>query len=158
VTLANRSSRVEAKITMQARESKSDYTTANGTTARTIYTPDPGEVVEDIVGPLADSMSYTDSGHNVDAFDRGTSGPVRRFEFVGDTDGEEAGTRTKVTVHFNSLRVVVTEKDNCVSPTAARVLQVQQRLSPTTSQRLVPLLQNVDPEILRRALPRIERP
>jgi hypothetical protein len=158
VTLANRGSRVEATISMHARESKSDYTTASGSTKRTVYTPDPGEVVEDIVGPPVDSMSYKDSNETIDLFDRSASGPVRRYEFVGDTDGDEAGTRTKVTVHFNSLRLVVTENENCVSPTAARVLQVQQALSPITLQRLTPLLQNVDPEILRRALPRVQRP
>jgi hypothetical protein len=85
----------------------------------------------------ATCFAYTDTNRQPDIFAAG-NGPVQRFEFVGDTDGSEAGTRTGVTVTFNPLRLKLTEAGPCVSESAISQLESDGLIAPETLERLAP--------------------
>jgi hypothetical protein len=140
---------VDVTTAMTARETRSDWTTASGTTTTTFFNPDPGWRVEQIVEPTSSAIHYTDT--TTDQIDRfgSTGGPVSQWEFVGDTRGNEAGTRTQVTAHFVETHFVVTQAANCVSPRALQTARAQNLLSPDVASRFEPALRIVDPGILR---------
>lgn len=137
VTLLNYGSRVDARIYMQAIETKSDWTEARGSMTKTIYTPDPGKRVQSIIGALTDDVSYTDTGHGVDRIQRGAGGPVREFIFVGDSSGDDAGVRTQVTVDFNRLRLEIVDAGDCIPPGVMETLRTQNLVTPATYARLI---------------------
>lgn len=140
-------SRVLATYSMRAKETESDWTTGDGQESKIVFSSDAGERVERLITTHVDTLTYTDSDHNVDSFSRGNAGPVRTFEFYGDTDGDDVGRGTQMTVHFNDLRVVLTQTGNCVSQLAARSSQSRQQLSPTTLQRFQADLDRITPEL-----------
>ncbi len=110
-----------ADVYMNAKETISDWTEASGSKSFPLFTPDPGWQIDSVVGDqLVSKYSYTDSNHTTDSFDVGSGGPVQRFEFVGDTPESEAGTRTKVDVVFNEIRLVLTQSTGCVSERSVR--------------------------------------
>jgi hypothetical protein len=90
-----------AQVSMTAREPRSDWPTAEGT--RDFFVAwAPGPVFR-ILSPCdCDAFAYTDEDHGEDVFD--CPRPLfRQLRFIGDTDGDEAGTR--VTIYFNPLVV-----------------------------------------------------
>ena len=99
---------VISQIEMSAVETGGDETAAEGTDTHTIYTAPSGKVIKEIVGITADEFEYVDSNTTPDWFPRGSGGPVSQYEFVGDSDGADAGTDTKVTVEYNRLTVELT--------------------------------------------------
>jgi hypothetical protein len=104
---------------MYAQETKEDWTTADGTETFTLYKAPPGWKVLQIRNTTEDSISYKDSNHKDDVFERGGDGPVRRFVVVGDTgEDNDAGDRTGVTVDFNPLRVQIQKTTDCQVPSA----------------------------------------
>ncbi|RYU95259.1 hypothetical protein [Emticicia agri] len=104
---------IKAKIYMRARETKSDWSTADGSGVFTIYTAPSKRRILTIVSDKETSTNYIDSGHAEDFFEKGSGELVKRFAFVGDTDGDEAGTRTRVKVTFNRVVVKLKEIGNC---------------------------------------------
>jgi hypothetical protein len=87
-------------------------------------------------GPLSSHHRYTDSNNQKDSFNLGSGGPSKNFTFVGDTDGDEAGTRTQVEVTFNPLLVEVTRASNCISSTEANKLHTTGLIKEPVFQRL----------------------
>jgi hypothetical protein len=128
VSLITTPQTVQATIFMQARETKSDWTEASGSETFSLYTADPGWKIDGVHGEQFHTHSYIDSNHSTDSFDRGSGGLVKRFEYVGDTDGDEAGTRTQVKVIFNQLKIEVTKTENCISPRTVQSLLQQKRM------------------------------
>jgi hypothetical protein len=61
---------------------------------------------------------------------------VQRFEFIGDTDGSEAGTRTRMAVTFNPLRFELTEVGNCVTQSEVSRLRSLGLIAPETLEQL----------------------
>ena len=113
VNAVNHRKYVTAYIYMKAKETKDDWTTAEGWTSDVIlYTAPFGYDIID-VNAQPDDFSYTDTNNDPDKFDRG-SGLVQRYVFVGDTDGDEAGTKTGVTVNFNPIEVVLKQVSDCI--------------------------------------------
>lgn len=104
---------IKARVYMSARETKSDWTTAEGSSVFNIYTAPSNRRIIGIVSDKETSASYTDSGHSEDFFEKGSGELIQRFAFVGDTDGDEAGTRTRVKVTFNRVVVKLKEIGNC---------------------------------------------
>jgi hypothetical protein len=151
VTLLTTPQEITARVFMRARETKDDWTTAEGSKVFTLFSPDPGWRIDSVVASQSASHSYTDGNHELDSFDLGSGGLVKRMEFVGDKDGDEAGTRTKVDVSLNDLRVQLTKMADCVPDTAVRTLRQRGLIDPTTSRRLDP---GVIREIHRRESPR----
>jgi len=128
VSLTNHGDHIVAKIFMDAKETKSDWTEARGSKDYIIYNADPDKTIEKIVSPSNASMSYRDTNHENDLF--GGNGCISSFNFVGDTSDDEAGTRTCVTVAFNPIRIQLKEKGNCVSTMMLKTLNEQKQISP----------------------------
>ena len=119
VTLLTDPRRIRAEVRMHAYESnpdnspRKDDTTASGSGNFHVYTAPLDWRIERVLGPLRASKQYRDNDHADDPFDMG-GGLVRRFVFVGDTRGAEAGHRTKVDVFFNRLSVELKQTKDCV--------------------------------------------
>jgi hypothetical protein len=52
-----------------------------------------------------DRLTYVDTDHALDTFVGQPGGFVSRWEIIGDTDGNEAGTRTGVDVFTGDIAV-----------------------------------------------------
>jgi hypothetical protein len=112
-TLDWESDRLIGRIHMKAEQYDDDHTTAEGTDQFEVaYAVPAGWRFDKIVSPSVDEMQYIDRTWEVDVFARG-NGLVSRYEFIGDTATEEAGTKTQVTTYFNPLRVRRMEIANC---------------------------------------------
>ncbi len=154
VSLTNHGTHVNATIFMVAKETQSDWTEASGSMTKSIYPAPPGRKIERIIGDLSQKYSYLDTDTTDDNFGGGSGGPVSSWVFVGDgPTGNDAGGDTKVTVHFNPLKVVLTETTNCVPPLTITHMQSKQLLSPATALRYEPELRTVDPVILKLPFP-----
>ncbi len=156
VSLSNFSTRIVANIQMTAVERESDYTTASGSMSKEIFTIDPGWRVEKIIGTTTANFSYTDSNTTPDTFQVGGDSPVSTFTFVGDSSGDDAGINTKVTVGFNTLRLLEVQTNDCVSPYAIKVVQLQNALSAATMQRLKPQIDTM-PRDIQNVLPQVNK-
>jgi hypothetical protein len=128
---------LQAQVYMRAIETKSDWTEAAGSQIFELYRPPAGWAIADVPGTRQVAHSYTDSNHDDDSFSLG-GGPVARLVYVGDTDGDEAGTRTKVTVTFNRIPVELHQTGNCLPQGVAHNLQRANLLSPAAASRLAP--------------------
>ncbi|MGZ3458757.1 MAG: hypothetical protein ACXU86_09645, partial [Archangium sp.] len=100
VRLINNGTSVSAELFMSAKETQSDWTWVQGSRTEQLYIPEPGWRVTNLLVPSVEGgdcppystcFSYVDTNTQPDIFPVG-SGPVQRLEFVGDTEGDEAGT------------------------------------------------------------------
>ena len=131
---------VKLKLWMKARETRSDWTTAEGERNETYYTAPPGWRIDSIVSGLESSAHYVDTDHNDDRQGGGPNGPVKEFKFRGDHDGDDAGSYTGVDVTFNPLVVKLVEVANCAPASAVKSLQVKDLIAPATIKRLQPMM------------------
>lgn len=119
ITLIPKRTTVDAQIYMNARETDDDWTTADGTSKPfAIFTAPDGYRVKRVLnagGQLDYPYSFTDTDEHDNIVNTGGDGVVRRLTIVGDTSGDEAGTRTQVTVDFNVVRVEVEQIDECTA-------------------------------------------
>jgi hypothetical protein len=83
-----------ARVHMHAKETQSDWTETDGWENYPLYTPKPGWRIDRVEGVTSRSHQYVDSNQTEDGFDFGTGGLVANLLYVGDTGGDEAGTRT----------------------------------------------------------------
>ena len=111
VYLKNDGTRVFAQIYLYAQETKSDWTTAAGTSQWVeIYTVKDGYRIN----RLKEATDYLNilRNNNVDYVDSSTEDyivetVVGRAIVVGDTEGDEAGTRTKINLNIKSFDVEI---------------------------------------------------
>ena len=100
----------QVRLYMWAHETEDDYTTAEGWSAwKTVYTADPGW---QIVGFSPSGLSRHEGAitdHNLRSEQLPAGELVQRFEIYGDTDGNEAGSYTRVAAFLNPLSISVTE-------------------------------------------------
>ena len=129
------SGQIDTQIYMVAKETKKDWTTASGSMKQVVYRADPGWVITGLTNTTYDAIHYVDNDHSEDVFNRGTAGPVKRYVFIGDTKGKDAGVDTQVTVTLNTLRVQLRESGNCVTQKALIETNKFMRLSPKLMQR-----------------------
>jgi hypothetical protein len=94
-------------LTMKAEETKSNYTTAEGTQDYELYRAEPGMIISKVFTDTESNYFYKDTNKNDDVFDLGQSDLVQSFTFIGDTTGNEAGDRTRVTVMLNKILLEV---------------------------------------------------
>jgi hypothetical protein len=137
---------VKVRIAMSAEEvGGGDATRATGTQVWDLYRAPAGYRIDHLDrASLRSERTYTDTTvDRDDDFPEGSGGPVSRWVFVGDTRGEEAGTRTRVTAHFNPLRVVLVQTGGCVPPRAVQAAQQRSQISPVTNARLAPELMQI---------------
>jgi hypothetical protein len=92
---------------MKAEETKSNYTTAEGTQEYEIYRAEPGMVISKVFTDTESNYFYKDTNHNVETFDLGETDLVKTFTFTGDTSGNEAGDETRVNVRLNRILLEV---------------------------------------------------
>ena len=134
VNLINQGNQLIARIYMKAVETRSDWTTAEGTKDFVIYTADPGKRIEAVVTAGNSSYSYTDNNHDMDEFP-GT-GPVRKYSFMGDGSGDDVGYHTRVEIDFTNIRVQLKETGDCISSTTIRLLELQNAISPALMNKV----------------------
>lgn len=135
VALLNEGSRVRARIYVTAGETKHDWTYGIREKYFTIYSVDPGYVIESIVTPTFASYSYTDNDHALDVF--AGNGPVQKFMFNGDGNGADIERNTKVEIQFNPIRVQLKETGDCVSTATIRKIQVEGAISPALINKIM---------------------
>jgi hypothetical protein len=106
-------SSVWATVHLSARENGggSDTTWADGSGTYTVYTAAPGWRITGI----DDSGTSRFAGLAIEGNLSGTpsGGPVRLFDLFGDTAGQDVGTYTRATVHFNQLWIHLIATSNC---------------------------------------------
>ncbi len=119
-SLFNMRSGVEYTIYMKAEEwkngrAKDDFTTAEGTSPRRRinYSPPNGWEIIRINTSNSATFGQVLSGHGVHRVPG--NAPVREFEIVGDTSGDESGTDTRVTVQFDRIDITIRQTANCVN-------------------------------------------
>ncbi|MDZ7362451.1 MAG: hypothetical protein ONB46_17265 [candidate division KSB1 bacterium] len=98
------------KVYMMASETMSDWTTAKGwSSEHRIYDAPAGWHIKSINGKTAwaPALVYTDSNWRDDIFNI----DLGQLTVTGDTDGHEAGTRTKVNIKFSYRVPIVIEED-----------------------------------------------
>lgn len=107
-------SRLQAAIYMRAYEPEPDNTTAEGTKTidNFIIIPD-GFAIDQVITRLYNDhyYHYTDTDHSPDRLDG--RGAIDYLEIVGDTSGDEAGSRTNVIVHFKPIEFILRQVGNC---------------------------------------------
>lgn len=104
---------IRADVYMRAVETRADWTTAEGIRTFILFTAPSDRQILSIVSSASATQSYLDNNHTEDFFEMGTGGLVRRFVFVGDTRGDDAGVATRVNVTFNSIRLRIRQVGNC---------------------------------------------
>jgi hypothetical protein len=107
---------IKARIYMRAEETKNDHSTAEGSTVVTLYEPDPGYEIIEIVGKTSSEEPYRDNDHGVDEFTQPSDEPVYKFSVIGDTSGNDIGQQdgdTGVTVEFNDVDVMLIQTRDC---------------------------------------------
>ncbi|WP_437806343.1 hypothetical protein [Sorangium sp. So ce1078] len=93
-----------AAVYMDALETKSNWTRAAGTAWYRLYTA--SRPIVEVVGPVDFNHTYTDTDHAHDIFSFAPDSLVNKLDYVGDTKGNEAGTKTGVRVYFNPISIV----------------------------------------------------
>jgi hypothetical protein len=94
-------------ISMHARETKSDWTTASGRYSKVIFTAPAGKVITGVQGKQnwGNVVHYTDTDHEVDTFNHPELGPIHVY---GDTFLKDADYTTRV-IFANIQRSVLVE-------------------------------------------------
>ncbi len=112
---------VWATIRLRAQEWKNgtpyrDYTEAGGTSEHLVLWTNFEEKYEvaAILSVTTDHHVYIDESHEPSGRIAGNGTLVNSYEFIGDTGGDEAGTRTKVIVNFNKIKVRLRPKAGAV--------------------------------------------
>lgn len=137
---------VSVRLWMKAKETRSDWTTAEGVLVKPYYTAPPGWRIESVVGgDVESSAHYIDVDHNDDRQGSGPNGPVKEFNFRGDHKGDDAGSYTGADVTFNPLVVKLVKVANCAPASAVKTLQVKGLIAPATVNRLQPMMLRLQP-------------
>jgi hypothetical protein len=92
------------RLFMSAVETRSDFTTAEGTTDFMIYRH--SAPIANILSDVASSALYEDFNHEDDVITLGGTELVRQFVLTGDTRGNEAGSQSGVVAYFNPVTIL----------------------------------------------------
>ncbi|TMR96002.1 hypothetical protein [Nonomuraea basaltis] len=104
-------------ITMKARETKSDWTAVDGTRSYAFFTAPSGYVIQSVTDPIGRTLTlvdysriYVDDDHSDDVLGPAINDPahpslVQSYRVTGDTEGNEAGTRSGVTTTTRSMEI-----------------------------------------------------
>jgi hypothetical protein len=111
---------------------RNDFTTAKGEEKLVLKVASPRGRIIGYNANSTMSQSYIDTNHSSDDFDYfdpnsnffDPFSPVKKLSFVGDTVGDEAGTRTGVFITFPAMRV---ELETCPPARTARSLTAPSR-------------------------------
>jgi hypothetical protein len=92
-------------IHMRAIETTRDWTTAEGTQQYLIATTQGN--ISGVLTNAYSTHSYRDTNHERDIFAFQPGDLVQQLEYVGDTKGEDAGSRTGVQVFLQPITVAI---------------------------------------------------
>jgi len=84
---------------------KEDFTSAIGEEEMVLKVASPQGRILSYEADTSMMQQYIDTNHSDDAFAFDPLSPVKILRFVGDTGGDEAGTRTGVFITFRETRV-----------------------------------------------------
>lgn len=108
LVLTNLDRSIDLVATLDAKETRSNWSHARGTFRKRIGTVPRGYEIKRIVSGTRSSASYRDHDHHIDR-PRIRGSLVREFEIMGDTKGNDIGNCTSddvfMNVHTNSIRV-----------------------------------------------------
>lgn len=100
VGIAHGPREIRMVVSMKAKETKRDWTTAEGTLSEVLYIPPPGWKIKNVVGafPSTALVDYVDSDHWPDEFDT----RIGKLAVYGDHKGNDAGRYTRM--EFKDVR------------------------------------------------------
>lgn len=103
VSLDTRNSETEiwATLYLHAKETKSNWTEAEGTWQRKLWTAEPGYKIVSIDSDRSSEAHYTDTDHSLDKPSPTGGTLVSAFEIMGDTGGNDVGNCTADDVYMN---------------------------------------------------------
>jgi hypothetical protein len=87
--------------------SRKDHTKVYGTKRVTLFTANEDESITGFDAATSFSDSHRDTGHNSFFTYYSGTAPVEKIEWIGDTKGDEAGTKTGVVITFRQFNVNV---------------------------------------------------
>jgi hypothetical protein len=120
VSLAISSQRVAARVFMDARETKADWTEVEGWQDYTLYQAESGWKIDHVNRSTSSSVHYLQPSSKksgppvVHEIAMGPTDLVDRYEIIGDTHGNDVGL-TSVSLRFNPIAVTLTQVANCAS-------------------------------------------
>jgi hypothetical protein len=132
LSLSSAATEIRWELSMRAKETKSDWSEAVGSASGVFYSPPAGWHVERVT-PTLSTFAYVDTNTTLDVKYPG-SGPVQRFEFIGDTQDDDIG-ETGVVVFFHPVAIDLVQTGNCVSPSVVRSMQRRGELSAPLLER-----------------------
>jgi len=104
---------LRAEMYMEAKETRSDWSTAKKTQTITLYNAPNNWVIEKITtNPMSIHRNYLDDDHALDTYNIG-GGPVEKMVFTGDLSGDDIG-RTQVEISFRPINLQLRENKDCV--------------------------------------------
>jgi len=104
---------LRAEMYMEAKETRSDWSTAKKTETITLYNAPNNWVIEKITtNPMSIHRNYLDDDHALDTYNIG-GGPVEKMVFTGDLSGDDIG-RTQVEISFRPINLQLRENKDCV--------------------------------------------
>lgn len=110
-----RSSNTEIWVTLylHAKETRDDWTEAEGNWERHLWTAPPGYSILNILTHQSSNANYRDTDHDLDRPSVQGGNLVSRFEIMGDTGGNDVGNCTGddvyMNVYFNEVQVRIQE-------------------------------------------------
>lgn len=104
----NGNQEIWAVLYLNAKETRSDWTEAEGNWDRRVWSVPTGQKVNSIDTDLESNAGYVDTDHDLDRPSVRGGTLVSRFEVMGDTGGNDVGNCTAddvyLNVYFNEIR------------------------------------------------------
>lgn len=109
--IMNSNTEIWVELYLHVKETLKDWTEAEGTWNRKLWTVEQGYSIIEIVSSHSSNASYCDVDHDLDRPSVLGGTLVERFEIMGDTGGNDIGNCTDddvfMNVYFNEVRVKV---------------------------------------------------
>lgn len=101
IAIRNSNTEIWATIYLHAKETRSDWTEAEGQWNKKLWTAPSGKKIVDITSDTYSETSYVDTDHDLDRPPVRGGNLVRQFEIMGDTGGNDVGNCTSDDVYIN---------------------------------------------------------
>ncbi len=141
-SLSNTPNRIELRLAMNARETKSDWTEVSGFKMFEVYRAPAGFAIERIASATSQNHSYmVNQNSSIDSPETqnlGGGGVFKTLAIVGDTDGNDAGRTRIKNAGLNTIEVVLRETGACQSASALNAIIGTRFISPGLSARIAP--------------------
>ncbi len=111
LSIRNSNTEVWVNLYLHAKETRSDWTEAEGSWDKKLWTVDSGFKIKRIESDISSNASYRDTDHDLDRPSVRGGSLVDRFEVMGDTGGNDVGNCTDddvyLNVYFNRIDVII---------------------------------------------------